>query len=108
MEDAPDVDVLCAFHVEDQVRKALQGPTSQTWKIQLVSVSRRPCGRMASHVGVGMLERIDKAQCNMLPGLAQVVIYGLFGIPDGSRTRDHGLVGHLVRGLRTRSRRLEK
>ena len=94
MEYAPDVDVVVALDVEDQMRVARQRPGTQTGEIQLVCVAGRAGGRMASDVDVGLLQGFDEAQCSLPGVLAQVVPDSLIDIPVGELTRDDGLGFH--------------
>ena len=67
---------------------------------------------MTSDVAVGLLQRIDKAECDGFGGFSQVVGNSIIDIPVGLLARDDGLGLHALAtglaALRTRSRRPSK
>ena len=107
-EQAPDIDVVVAFHVEQQIRTTLQGLSPQAGEIQLVGMARRTRRRMAGDVRARTLERIDEAERDPLAGLAQIVLDSLVGIAVRPFPQNDPFAAHAVVCRRTRSRRRSK
>ena len=80
--------------------------------MEFVGVAWRTCGRVATDVGVGLLQRIDEAERDSFARLTQVVGDSLVNVPVGLLTRDDCLglqaLAAGVAALRTRSRRPSK
>ena len=72
MEDAPDVDVLTACHVEDEVGVALEWPGAQSRQVQFVSVVWRSGFRVGGDVAESSFHCIDEGRgrrpCRPPPG----------------------------------------
>ena len=62
MQDAPDVDVIGALNVKDQVWVLRQRPAAQTGKIQLVCVAGRSSSRMTADASVCLFQSVDETQ----------------------------------------------
>ena len=108
MEDTPDVYVILAFDVEDEIREALQRPAAQPWDVQLARVTGRSGGRLSTDVRVRPLESIDESQRGLPCALVEVVRDRLVHVPVGQDTRNDGLDLHGRTRRRTRSRRASK
>lgn len=116
VQHTPDVDVVGALDVEDQIGIPGQRPRAQAWKVQLVGVARRARARMAAYVRIGSLQGTDEAQrCS--PGIfRQVVCERILDVPMGLLARDNGPGPHgwrrvlpvTLAGPRTRSRKPSK
>lgn len=76
VKNAPEIDTVHAFAIEDQIRKALQWPATQSGNVEFVDVARRTCGWMLLNVSAGLLKRIDKAQ-RECRGFVDVMVDGL-------------------------------
>ena len=102
MQHAPDVDVIVALNMEDEIRITGQRPVAQARQVQLMGVAGCTRGGMASDVNVGLLQRFDEAQRGLLRASLEVVLYGLIGISVGHLTQDDGF------GLQPRARQLTR
>ena len=59
MEDAPDVDAVGLFEVEDQVRKARQWPEAQPRQVEFMGTARGARAGVPGDVDVGCFELVD-------------------------------------------------
>jgi len=73
VQHAPHINVAWMLDVEQQVRIVRQRPDTQTRQIQFVRVARRPAGRMATDVRIGLLQRVNECQCRLFSPFAQVM-----------------------------------
>src|SRR4051812_8048905 len=108
VEHAPDVYVVVAFNVEDQVWVALEFTTAQSWKGELEAIVRGPGGGMANDSSVSGLQGVNETQRYLGPGLADVVVNGGLDVPTSQLAEDKGLLAHPAFARRTRSLRLRK
>ncbi len=81
MKHAPDVDVLVALDVEDEVRIAPQRPKAQIGKPELMRIARRPRRWLTCDVGVGFFERVNKPNGNPCRGFDQVTVDRFVYVP---------------------------
>ena len=91
VQHAPDVDVLVALDVEDQVGVAPKWPESQIGKPELVRIAGRPRRRVPRDMGVGLLELVDEPEGHLRGGFDQVVVDCLLHVPVGELPRDDAL-----------------
>jgi hypothetical protein len=108
VDHAPDVDVVDALDVEDQMGVTRQRPAPQARQVQLEPVPRRARGRVAANVGIRSLQGIDEADCRRRAALLEVAGDGLFDVAVGELARDDGLGFHPPARRRTRSRSASK
>lgn len=80
MKHTPDINVISALKVKNQVGIALERPSPQSWQIQFVGVPQRTRSGMASYVGIGSLQCIDKGQGHLFTRFQQVEIKGLLNV----------------------------
>ena len=91
MKDAPDINVIAAFDIEDQVRVLLQRPESQIRQVEFMGVPRRSRAGMPADVAVRALQSINEAKRSVWGILAEVVVDCFLGILPGSFARDDPL-----------------
>lgn len=91
MKHAPDVDLLVAFDVEDQVGVAPKRPESQICEPELVRIARGSRRRMACDMRVCLLELVDESQGDLRRGFGQLAIDCLLDIPVGEFPGDDDL-----------------
>lgn len=94
VEHAPDIDVVRALDVKHQMRVAGQWPDTQAQQIEFVRVTRRARAKVATDMGVGLLQRVDETLCCLLCSLIQVIGNGLVNVPVGLLTRNDCLGLH--------------
>ena len=110
VQHTPDVDMTRALDVEHQIRVRAQRPDAQARQVELVRVRRGAQRRVASDVGVGLLEGVDEAERSLDCILTQVLRDGPVDVPLGLLTRDDwpGFHPAALAALRMRSRRPSK
>ena len=86
MQDAPNVDVVVALDVEDQVRIAFQWPKAQARQIKLVGAPGRARWRVAGDVRIGLLQGVNESERGLSRVLTQVIRDGLIDILVGPLT----------------------
>ena len=64
MKYAPDIDVIRAFNVENEVGVARKLSGAKTRKVQFMPKARRTRARMAGDVRIGLFECVDEAERN--------------------------------------------
>jgi len=65
VEDAPHIDVILAFDVEDEEREARKGPRAEAGNVELVSVSGRTGLGEAPDVIEGRFEGVDERESGL-------------------------------------------
>ncbi len=112
VQHAPDVDVVRALDMEDDVRVATEWPGAQSRQVQFMAVARRAAPGMTADVRVGGLQRIDETEGRIARALIEVVRDDVLDILVCQRARDHTLGLHAfarrLAALRTRSRNSSK
>lgn len=93
MKDAPHINVIAAFDIEDQVRVPLQRPEPQTRQVWFMGVPRRSGAGMPADVVMRTLQSINEAERSVLSVFAKVVVDCFLGILLCSFARDDGF-GH--------------
>lgn len=103
MQNTPDIDVVIALDVEHQVGVTLQRPAEQPRQIQIVAIAADTRCRMATHMPVALLKRIDESDCDLLCGLSKVVTDSILDIFTREHSGNHWL-GRCLHPLRTFAR----
>lgn len=80
MQDAPDVDPVRVFPVEDQPGKASQWPDPKPGQVEFVTEAGRTAGRMLGEVIVRTLQGFDEAESGGFSRLPGIVIDGFLHI----------------------------
>jgi len=102
VEHTPDIDVVIALNVKDEVGVAPQDLAAQPWKAEFIGVSRRPAGRVVSDGAVCRLQRANETDGNVGSGFSNVVVDCRFDVSSCRFTRPDGLRAHLRLAWRTR------
>ena len=102
MEHTPDIDVIIALNVKDDVGIAPQDVAPQPWKAKLVGVPRRSGGRMVTNKAVRRLQSVDEAGGNVGPGFTSVIVNCRFDVSSCRLAWPDGLLAHLRLAWRTR------
>ena len=112
VQHAPRINVIWALDIEHEVGKSCQQPGPQSRQIEFMAVAWRTGRRMATDVGVGLLQRVKKSQRSLLSAFVQVVLNGVFDVPVGQRPGNDGFGFYLdapaLATLRTRARKPSK
>lgn len=102
MEHTPDIDVIIALDIKDEVGKAFQHAATQPRKAKLIAVPRRPGGRLVGDGAVYALQCIDETDGNVGSGFANVVVNCCLDVASRRFARPDRLLSHLVLAWRTR------
>ena len=72
VQHAPHVHMVRPLHVEHEVGEAAEWPAAQACHVELVRVASGARGGVTRDVGVGALQRIDRADRGLLRTLAYI------------------------------------
>lgn len=103
IKDAPYINVVISFDIEDKPRKAGKPPMSQTRQIQLMRVARRADTGILSDRAVGRFERLDEVECEVRSTLPRIIVDGARHVVMGLLARNDPLFRHIVPRARARS-----
>ena len=101
MQHAPDIDVICPFNVEDEIRKAPQASAAYPRKRELMPVTRRAGAGMDGDAPIGRLQSIDEPQCRIGSGFSNIMFDGFFNIPPSRLARDYPFAAHSASAVLT-------
>ena len=108
VQHAPDINLLWALDVKNEMGIARQWPEAQTGQVQFVGLTWRSGSRMATDVRISLLQGINEAERRLLSTFAEVVGNRIVNVPVGQLTRNDRLGRHprapSLAALRTRSR----
>ena len=102
MEHTPDIDVIIALNVKDDVGIALQDTAAQPGKAKFVGIPERSGGRMVTDKVVRRLQCIDETGGDVGSGFTGVVVNCRFDFSSCRFAWPDGLLAHLRLAWRTR------
>lgn len=102
MEYTPDIDMIIALNVEDDVGMAPQDAAAEPGKAKLVGIPRRSGGRMVPYEAVRRLQCIDETGGNVGPGFTSVIVNRRLDVSSCRLAWPDGLLAHLRLAWRTR------
>lgn len=112
VQHPPNVNVIRALDIENELGIAGQRPKAQPRDIHFLSVPQRSGTCMPADVDIGLLQCVDESERCRFGVLAQIVRDDLVHIPVRQLSRDDGFVrrpqARDLEALRTRRRRLAK
>jgi len=94
VQDAPDVNVVWSFNVEDEKGKGVQRPRSKVRKVKLVTKAGGSGRWMSGDVIVGPFQAVDESERGVNSMLFEVIVNCLFHIFGSQSPRDDGLIIH--------------
>lgn len=104
MEDAPDIEVICALGVEDEPGKAPKRPGSHARQVEILTNARRAAGRMTGNMAESKGQGVDEANRHRLTRFCSVVVDGVFNILPRTLAEDDGAFGQICPLPRARAR----
>lgn len=79
MQYAPDINLLRTLDIKNQIGETFTRSESQAGQVEFVRITRRTDSRALLNLTVGLLQRINKFQCNFWRML-QIVLNRAFNI----------------------------
>jgi hypothetical protein len=102
VEHTPDIDVIIALNVKDNVGIAPQNAAAQPGKAKLVGMPGRSGGRVVANKAVRYLQRVDETDGNVGSGFTSVVVNCRFNVSPCRLAWPDRLRAHLRLAWRTR------
>lgn len=108
VEHTPNINVIIALNVEDEVGVAPQDAAAQPGKAKLVGIPGRSPGRTVAYKAVRHLQRVDETDGNVGSGFTSVEVDRRFDVSSCRLAWPDRLRAHLRLAWRTRFLRLLK
>lgn len=108
VQNTPNVHVIFALNVKNQIWETLYRPELQTWQVKIHGVTRRSCRRMGADMTERRFKRIDETQGDLDSTLFEIMLDRSIDVPVCCIARDDRFRLHLPARLRTLRRRESK
>ncbi len=108
VQNAPQVDVVFAFYIEQQIGIIADPPEAQFRQIKLMSISKRTGGRVQPDVVQSLFKRINECAGYDIARCREIIVQRLFNVARGLFARNDGPGFHAGRRLTIRALRESK